>query len=261
MRIMTSNIWGDYFGNPVSVREEGLYEVFAKYSPDILGFQEVTRGWYNGKMFSKLAAEYDFVGTEIFGSTNYVPFAYKREAGFVLRAKGYEMLENTPDISKAITWAYFERKEADKKSFAVCNTHFWWKTGKEHDLIRERNAKQLSALMKNLAEKYSCPVFAFGDMNCTVESSVFDIYSANGFFKLHSRALEKSDKSSHHGDPKLGGDGKYHGKTTENDFKHSIDHIIGYGENIRVACYEIVEEQNALDSTDHSPVYADIDID
>ena len=30
MRIMTSNIWGDYFGNEVSSREGQLYSVYKK---------------------------------------------------------------------------------------------------------------------------------------------------------------------------------------------------------------------------------------
>ena len=54
MRIMTSNIWGDYFNNPVELRQEGLLNVFKKYSPDVLGLQEVTKSWYESKIFKEL---------------------------------------------------------------------------------------------------------------------------------------------------------------------------------------------------------------
>ena len=55
MRIMTSNIWGDYFGNEVETRQGGLIETFFRYSPDIIGFQEVTGNWYNGELFKELS--------------------------------------------------------------------------------------------------------------------------------------------------------------------------------------------------------------
>ena len=37
MRIMTSNIWGDYFGNPVDERLDQVLTIYRKYAPDILG--------------------------------------------------------------------------------------------------------------------------------------------------------------------------------------------------------------------------------
>lgn len=257
MRIMTSNIWGDYFGNEVETRQGGLIETFFRYSPDIIGFQEVTGNWYNGELFKQLSKEYCFSGTEIYGSKNFVPFAYKKAFASKLRESGYEMLTDTPDISKAITWAYFEDGE---KSFAVCNTHFWWKTGEEHDRIRDKNAKQLVRLMKYINEKYSCPVFAFGDMNTKISSSVFEVYKENGVLHLYDIAKEKYDRCSHHGDPQRGDDGKYHGKTTDKTHNDSIDHIVCLGFSGEALSYNIVEDTVALDATDHSPVYADINI-
>ena len=79
MRIMTSNIWGDYFKNPVDVREDFLYDVFKKYDADIIGLQEVTPGWYKGQLMNEwLRDEYMFVGTELSDNKNYVPFVYKK---------------------------------------------------------------------------------------------------------------------------------------------------------------------------------------
>ena len=46
IRIMTSNIWADFFGNEVQVREDQLFEVYAKYRPDVLGTQEVWPNWH-----------------------------------------------------------------------------------------------------------------------------------------------------------------------------------------------------------------------
>ncbi len=257
MRIMTSNIWGDYFGNEVKTREGGLIETYLKYSPDIIGFQEVTKNWYNGRLFKELSESYCFCGTEIYGGRNFVPFAYKKEYAKKLVESGYEMVCPELDESKAITWAYFADGE---KSFAVCNTHFWWKEGEWHDRVRDDNAKQLVRLMKYINGKYSCPVFAFGDMNTTVSSSVFDIYKENGVIHLFDIAKDKYNRGSHHGDPVRSEDGLYHGKTTEKLHTDSIDHIVLYGNISTVEKYTVVEDTAALDSTDHSPVFADIEL-
>ena len=72
MRIMTSNIWGDYFGNPVNVREDLLFDVFKKYSPDVLGLQEYNAGWYKGEMLGWLSKDYTTVGTELYNNDNTV---------------------------------------------------------------------------------------------------------------------------------------------------------------------------------------------
>lgn len=38
----------------------------------------------------------------------------------------------------------------------------------------------------------------------------------------------------------------------------SIDHIVALGDNFKVLQYRVIEDKNALDASDHSPVYADI---
>ncbi|MBQ5816688.1 MAG: endonuclease/exonuclease/phosphatase family protein [Oscillospiraceae bacterium] len=256
MRIMTSNIWGDYFKNPVDVREDFLYDVFKKYDADIIGLQEVTPNWYKGEMMTKwLPDEYMFVGTELTDNKNYVPFVYKKYLKLV--SKGYEYLENTPDASKGITWAVLKRE--DDSLFAVCNTHFWWMTGPEHDVIRVDNAHQLVNLMKALKNRYNCPVFAFGDMNCVLASDVFKVYAENDVQHMLDLAEKKCLVGSHHGDPVLGEDGRYHGTKTEKDKNLSIDHMVALGDGFKVLEYMIVEDQKALDATDHSPVYVDIE--
>ena len=274
MRIMTSNIWGDYFGNEVSSREGQLYNVYKKYDPDIIGVQEVTGGWYKGEMFHNLEKDgYTIVGaflihTEDYSGgiggplhdgANFVPMFVRRSKYKILEC-GYEMLRNTPDRSKAITWAVLEDRETGKV-FGAANTHFWWMSrGTEDNLLRAENAKQLVAVMKYINGKYFCPVFSFGDMNTKLGSEVFEVYDINHVEHLLDKAEKGSKVASHHGDPVRGEDGRYHGKKTENDKTMSIDHMVGYGEGYKVSEYYIVEDQDALDATDHSPVYVDIEL-
>ncbi|MBQ7916245.1 MAG: hypothetical protein IJ315_05605 [Firmicutes bacterium] len=255
MRIMTSNIWGDYFNNPVSVREDLLYSVFQKYDADIIGMQEATPGWYAGELFAKLQENYCLLGSETFNTDDYVPLAFKKK--YTLLDKGYELLQETPDRSKAITWAVLQDGD---KTFAVCNTHFWFMMGPEHDLIREENARQMSTLMCYIHDTYHCPVFAFGDMNTTPSSSVFEIYDHNHIYRLFPFAAEKTDLITYQDYPVLGEDGRYHGTLREGDQSLAIDHIVGLGDGYTVSSYIVATDRNALDSTDHSPVYADIEL-
>ena len=290
IRIMTSNIWGDYFNNTTAGRDDKLYGVYQKYSPDVLGFQEVTKGWYDSKLFSKLSNAYYFVGMERFDSKNFVPMAIKKE--FPLIASGYEYLENTPDVSKAITWCVIKQNE---RVLAFCNTHFWWMRGTEgeeikkrkgvthftledHCEIRSQNAAQLTRLMKYLAQRFSCPVFAFGDMNAVLEEGVFRVYEQEGVQRLFDMTSQRDTVCSLHGNPTWDENNNFHGvKATAEyiaglrrilclpeqregeGYLTSIDHIVCHGNSFRVAQYRIVEDQDALDATDHSPVYADVE--
>lgn len=288
MRIMTSNIWGDYFGNPPRGRDENLLTVYARYSPDVIGFQEVTRAWYESALFEKLSEGYYFLGTECIDSKNAVPMAVKKE--FSLLAKGFEYLEGTPDESKAITWGVVEK---DGKRFALCNTHFWWMKGGEseetkrhhgvlswsaedHHGLRAKNAEQLSRLMQYLHARYLCPVFAFGDMNAPIYASIFEVFAQNGIRKLFDLAKERDTAATIHGDPQRTESGAYRGKEAAADYlarvgrkmgvpegltegyHFSIDHIVGLGDDLTVCAYRVIRDREALDATDHSPVFADI---
>lgn len=258
IRILTANIWGDYFGNPVDVREDAFMTAFSAYHPDVIGLQEMTQSWYGSRMFAQLQEKYAIVGAVLGEHVNYVPLAYHK-ARFDLLESGFQRYSDTPDHSKAVTYAVLKEKD-NGKIVAVCNTHFWWKSGKEHDLIRIENARELVHRMRTIQEQYDCPVFAFGDLNCNVSSSVFEVFRENGVIRLHSIAKHASKVSSHHGDPSLGADGRYRGTESANPDARSIDHILGLlgSHPCQVNEYQVVLDQNVLDASDHSPVYADL---
>ncbi len=273
MRIMTSNVWGEYFGNPVIMREDLLFKIYKNYSPDVLGVQEYNTGWYKGNLIDWMASEYSTLGTELFNpdnvvderafdKTNYVPLFIKRNLGIL--SYGFEYLKDTPDKSKGITWAVLKE---NGKVFGVCNTHFWWdnpkywpKDHKNHHLRRSENARQLIALMKYLQQKYNCPVFAFGDMNTTILSETYEVYRENGIVDLNDIAEIQCEVGSQHANPVILPDGRCKGEKTAKDRTGSIDHILVLGDGFRVREYKVIEDQEALDSTDHSPVYADIEL-
>ena len=259
IRIMSSNIWGEYFKNPACEREEKLLQVFKRYDPRILGLQEATSGWYSSETFKALAEDYGFVSTNTYGVDNFVPLLYLKKR-FHLLSKGYEPLLDTKDKTKGISWAALE-DVTDGKRLCVCNTHFWWRVGPEHDIVRVKNAEQLAGLMTFLSGRFDCPVFCFGDMNSILSSSVFETFAKYGIAHCREIAMTSSCVSSHHGDPVRDGEGVYRGCKTDKDYTFSLDHILVMGKDkVSVMRYEVIEDQDALDISDHSPVYVDCDI-
>jgi len=258
LRLLTANIWGDYFGNPVSMREDQFAGAFEKYQPDVIGMQECTANWHKSQLFDALQQNYHMVSAFDGVSNNFVPLFFKKDR-FELLDSGFQYYTQTPDDSKAYTYAVL-KTSTNGQVFAVCNTHFWWKSGAEHDAIRMVNAKELVARMEIIHEKYACPVFAFGDLNCSAYAGPFQYFAEHGIVRLRDIADTFSKKSSHHGDPKLGEDGQYHGSLPKNPEVKSLDHIIGLRDGLTydVLTYQVVLDQNVLDASDHSPVYADI---
>ena len=261
IRIMTSNIWGDYFGNEVEFRDRQLYGIYQKYDPDIIGFQEVTQNWHLSPIWQELSEKYTYVKAEPSSANNYTPLIYKTER-FMSLEEGWEYLPETPDESKTVTWAVLKDKKTDK-IFACCNTHFWWMTGDDkHELLRGKNAVFLTDLMRKLEAKYRCPVFACGDFNCSYGSIAFLHFEKSGVVDLFDVAKERKDITSRHGNPVCGEDGRYHGVADLiNTYRHprSLDHIIGIGD-FKVKKHDVILDSDALDATDHSPVYSDIEL-
>lgn len=260
LRLVTANIWGDYFGNPVEERENAFLDAFIKYESDVIGMQECTTGWHNSKLFSGLVENgYAMVNKFKGVSLNYVPIFYRSDR-FELLASGFQYYMKVPnDKSKAFTWAVLKSIE-NGQVFGVVNTHFWWKSGAEHDAIRMINAEQLVKCMLEINTKYNCPVFAFGDLNCTTYAAPFQYFNENNIVRLRDIAKTFSKKSSHHGDPVRGEDGLYHGNVSKNPEVKAIDHIIGLQGDFdyEVTTYQLILDQPVLDASDHSPVYADI---
>ena len=253
MRLMTTNIWGDYFGNL-----ENLLQVYAAYQPDVIGFQEVSKGWYESGLFQRLEKKYRFVGTEIVHSNNFVPMAVRRD--LTLLAKGYEPLCLGTDRTKGLTWVVL--RDGEEKTFAVCNVHFWWKYGEEiFDRYREENARALCTVMEYLSKRFSCPVFALGDMNCVRTHTVFtEVYASRGVCHLYDLAQERDDVCSIRENPVCDESGAYHGRPSSEGASRSIDHIVALPGGFDVLQYRLVTEQMALDVSDHCPVYADVEL-
>lgn len=257
IRIMTCNIWGDYFGNPVPPRASLLKIVFNRYDADILGFQETTANWWSSEAFEDLKKNYTAVPTETDGRVNYTPLFY-RTSRFELLESGWNLFHEKLDVSKGWTCAVLKEKES-RKVFAVFNTHFWWQLELKDEIIRRYNAMEMTHAMKQIAAAYQCPVFFMGDLNCRYTSSTWEFLKGNGWKTSYCCTDDHSTYSSNHYNPVINADGTCTGKTTDEPKEFSIDHI-GIPEGVKVLRQYAVIDREALNASDHSPVYADVEI-
>ena len=260
IRIMTSNIWGDYFGNEVQVREDQLFEVYQKYACDVIGIQEVTPGWHRSTLMTNMkAAGYLVLNNAPTEFSGYNVLFVKADR-FTVHRSGFEQLTHTEDGSKNIQWAVLIDKESEKR-VAVCTAHFEYRGGPQYDEAREFNAEQMVWRMRYMMHHYGCvAAFGMGDMNAGLSSSIFKVYEKRGMKQMADLAPTYPTFSTYHGYPVRGEDGRYHGKATQNPYAMSLDHIVGTEGDYRVLDYCVVTDQAALDATDHSPVYVDLEI-
>lgn len=254
-RALTWNIWGDYFGNPPQEREEAIAAVLTRYAPDAMFLQEITPNWHKSKLFKVLSDSYGMVGTD---EKCYIPLLY-RKAAYELLDSGFELYHRQLDKSKGFSWAVLKGKATGRR-IIVFSTHFWWQQGAPSDYIRTVNAKDLLGGLEKLRAKWQCPVVGGGDFNCEYASAPVQFLVKNGYASAQFACPDASTVSSEHGDPVRGPDKKYHGKPTVKNYarKDSIDHVLFTAADWVPLRQRLVLDQDAMDSSDHSPDYIDL---
>ena len=277
LKFMSFNIWGDYFGNPVSEREAGVEAAIRKARPDVVSLQEVTPNWYKSPMFANLEnAGYVIVRGDEDAALRRAAFSGERtdrhinHEPLLYRADRLNMLDCGTDFfhlslskSKSVTWAVLEDKTCGRR-FVAFATHFWWQAnGPESDAIRELNARHVLSLLADMRRKWGAdlPAILGGDLNSVVQSPAHEMLRSGGFMNAASTADVRSPHNSHHGNPTRGADGRYHGalRTANEDVpENSIDHVY-YTRGIHAMRHEIVTDQVALDVSDHSPVVVEFE--
>jgi len=272
-RLMSFNIWGDYFNNPPHEREDGIIAVIRRWKPDLLALQEVTDAWWNSKLFPELAKDgYDVVkGDEMSAfkaaratdlsvkrTRNHVPLLYRTDR-YRLVESGFDVFHARLEWNKGVTWAVLEDRMSGKGIVAFA-THFWWQSnGKESDAIREQNAELLLWRLKVLKAKYPYAVLGGGDLNSRPGSWAYDALMSAGYRTAAEVADKASALSTCHGDPKRDAGGRYRGtlRPKDNTPDTSIDHVFVETNAVHALEHVVVTDQDALDSSDHSPVVVD----
>ncbi len=275
VRVMTYNIWGMYPGeHSVGNRDALVSNVVHEYLPDVIGMQEYSPELYELKLQDKLADEYAMVDFSRWIANQevanlYTPMFYRKSTvqlqsqGFLLFDRKYNNTTVNNKDSKGVAYAIF--KTNDGQIFSVFNAHYWWQGEKNggdiHDEARQKNSQDIIDLV-NQYNLLARPVIIMGDMNCYVTSPAFQVLTNNGFTDTQGCAKETEDTRTNHSYPTRNPDDTYTGAPGVEGTsytKKSIDHIlISNAYNMCVEKFDIVTTEDALNSSDHCPVYVDL---
>lgn len=265
VRIMVNNIWCfDEADAPATLRAKQLAELYEDYAPDVLGLQEFSRVIKTAitpliKNLGYKEVPYTEKNKNIAIQT---PLYYNPNTLELINSGFFRYTDNSNDNSKAVSWGIFKEK-ATGKVFGAGSTHFYWTSddlGKESRII---DAQDLSKLVKELSDRYDCPIFIGGDFNCKVGSDPLNILNSNGFKDVELVAKNTELNGTHHSYPKFDMDLKVCTTFYEanGDHTNAIDHMFGYNlDKVTVNLYDVVEDYFALASSDHCPVYIDITV-
>ena len=259
IRIMSHNIWCGEVHN----RDLHLAEIYFRHAPDVLALQEMTQNLYDSRLLSLLEEKYELLKPDTQGLLDNTPLLVRRGVFDVVKCGWhiYDGLNNHK--SKSLAWALL-RKTDDGSEIGVISTHYWWQAGPESDLARVYDAKQLTAYAHFMQVEYGVPVVAMGDLNRRIGAPGYIEMTSTGAMDMRMAAVEYASRSNTHHpyavyNPESG---EYeNGPMPKGSHLNAIDHMFVYGhEQLDVRVFNVVTEQEALDVSDHCPIYVDCKI-
>lgn len=259
IRIMSHNIWCGEVHN----RDLHLAEIYFRHAPDVLALQEMTQNLYDSRLLSLLEEKYELLKPDTQGLLDNTPLLVRRGVFDVVKCGWhiYDGLNNHK--SKSLAWALL-RKTDDGSEIGVISTHYWWQAGPESDLARVYDAKQLTAYAHFMQVEYGVPVVAMGDLNMRIGAPGYIEMTSTGAMDMRMAGVEYASRSNTHHpyavyNPESG---EYeNGPMPKGSHLNAIDHMFVYGhEQLDVRVFNVVTEQEALDVSDHCPIYVDCKI-
>ena len=249
MRIMSFNILSERYSTVdyTASRAELLGILLEAYRPDIAGLQEACANWR--KYLVIYGGDYRLINATR-------PDGGENDSVIIYDTARYELVDNgvVPYSAKNglygrnISWGVFRSRESGKL-VAVTSTHLdTHQNGAESDANRKVQVAELSAFVKSLREKYSCPVFATGDFNSTQTSTeISEFRSSSGMWcSKFDAAKLLNDYGSIPGfraKPVSGG--------------NVIDYVFGTPDT-SCLCSFVIAGNGVSEISDHRPVIADI---
>lgn len=244
IRIMTYNVLADsagFEGTPAHTRADGVCRIIEGISPDVCGFQEMSRKWfacvYNNTNYKFIhpvrAALFDTMTVLAYNPRTVVPLSF-----------GEQVFKNSNGSRlRRMVWGVFLHKKTNSV-FAVVNTHFSLSDGNFTDNTTPlTQALELITLCKELKNLFGCPVFPVGDFNAkestrTAPSPIYNIL-CTAFINVLDIAKAVSNG--------------------ENTLKNqpAVDHIFAFGD-AEIPLYTTLSQSTFKAYSDHFPVFCDI---
>ena len=280
VRIMSANVlayrWGEAkYRNvlPVAQRAEIFAGVLLNYTPDAVGAQEMDEPWkqafpwYLERMAKKDSVEYTYLHSsatyENKTMINFSSILYRSDM-YTVEETGcrvYSIWEKTPTyFQRVASYVKLTAKNDSSKEFILVNTHW---AHEDHETVNAC-AVEMAALVNELKAKYEgVSVFCTGDYNNLNTREWGDKY-LNQFVSdiggsIASAEAKKSGVLITPGGCRYSAEKMNDNVLREID-NSFIDHIVCAGGASTVMRHDTIRANGCHVLSDHSPIYADIDL-
>lgn len=278
LRIMSHNLWKCDHNLPAweamgrdcsaAIRAKGMVQVYEDTQPDIIGCQEMSFAMAD-EILCGLANRGQRYAL-LWGRDT--PILYRQDrlelldSDFLLypdHVPGWEGIFNNYG-TKSWCLAVF-RDKTDGKCLIFMTTHLWWMSSdpaSSHYQAGSDEARvhQLNMAMDRLEEywkKHNCPVILVGDLNADYHKPVVQNALSRGYAHAHNAAVEYTDETQGYHDCGNNGFSDY----LTGPFESAIDHIlVKYVPEGFVRRFERYSPNHYLPLSDHSPVFADVEV-
>lgn len=271
LRILDDNVW-DYSPETIpakwqsvgvdprdNVRAPEFAQLVRAYMPDVLTLQEYNR--HLDAEFFPLIERYGYVCSYESGADfNNTPIYYNPETVELKKVlfNLYTPSKYSNHGSKSFTSAVFVHK-ATGRTFAVINTHLWWKSDKALPGSTQARAAQVRLMMAEAEEikaAYDCPVFVTGDMNCEEDSIPMQQFIQGGYKPCYKIATVYGDTSNGH--HICGPNDGYSRTSRRKGVERSvgaIDHCFLWNDKgqAEVKVFDCIQAEFTVKLTDHYP--------
>ena len=247
LRIMSFNIlaelWDDDAKATLPGRDKYVADILLSYLPDVAALQENTPMWYE-LLEERLKGVYQYaIYKSPSGAPAYTTIMYNTHTTELIECTATIYSVRNSTSSRLLTVARMRRK-SDGAEYIVTNTH-WDITDDKRQVQWKENADHINDLL----EQYDVPIFACGDYNSNEKD-------------LFAKFLESTKMT----DPRYNAATVVNaGRTTHGLSLYAdaasdalcIDHI-AVREGQDVLFYNRLTFKEAIDASDHCPIYIDV---
>ena len=272
VRMMSFNVLSYKYNNqpPVDATRIGnVTDTILRYLPDVVALQECDEKWYDA--LNTYLTGYKFVNfdtedqNKVNGYVNYSTIIYNTETLELIEWEQTPLPTSDNVCGRNVTVAVFRNKESGK--LFICMSTHWCLTEK----ARSANATETLAKISEWQEKYpTTPIFLGGDFNAVdSESSISAFVDNTGIYDTKNAVnkgiicngyhigtgMRVEDKDVTNPDHWIRGTFSFclsNVKSTEN-----LDHIFATS-GVTSLYYSVVVDRDALNASDHCPIYCDL---
>jgi endonuclease/exonuclease/phosphatase family metal-dependent hydrolase len=247
IRIMSSNVLAVQSDAetliPQATRALSMCAHYLTYQPDFLGLQEV-QAHLRCFFADTLAPLYTEAPVDTNGKKNYTPIFYRADKFTLIDSKFFPFFERG---LWHYEWALYERK-SDARRLIHMNLHYHYSATEarlpEAQLVNEE-IKRLESLYPDAA------IFVTGDYNCETFTPEFSAMLDGLKMKSGMHLTDDNDGFEV---------GWHHPDTSEYVGEGAIDHISVTYEKARVVRHRKLKSELLRYSTDHDPVFIDVEL-